>query len=162
MAVHRSTVPGSRAVGAGEFISIDFSQLPNLIAAIGALPKELKAELRPAAKEAAQIVADQAKDNASFSSWIPGAITVGAPLSARATATVSVASSKAPSPDHAPLPRLMEFGTPFFRHPVFGGDTWVSQPGHPFLFPAVKEKRAEVTERIAAAVKAAAASVGLV
>ena len=161
MTVHRSRAVGASA--SGDFVQIDYSGVSELVRAFGRLPAATQTRLKAAVREAANLVADQAKANASFSSWIPGAITVQTPLSAKTQAVVRVVSSKAPTPDHEALPRLMEFGTPFFRHPVFGNtDAWVSQPGHPFLFPAVAEKADEARADIAEAVRAAAAEVGLV
>lgn len=150
---------GSRAVGAGGFASIDFSSLETARIAFGAFPAEIQKELRPKLLEAAQIIADAAQENASFSSWIPGAIQASG--SAASGAVVKVDSSMAPA-GHEPLPRLEEFGVPTWRHPVFGSDNWVDQEGHPFLFPAVRENADEVRLKVAEAVREAAAAVGLI
>lgn len=145
----------------GEFVSIEYTAVSRLVQALGRLPAAVRAELKPAVREAAELVADAARSNASFSDWIPSAIVVETPLGAATAAVVRVDSSQAP-PGHEPLPRLEEFGVPFFRHPVFGSDNWVSQEGHPFLFPAVKEKGDEARDLIATAVHTAAVSVGLI
>lgn len=38
----------------------------------------------------------------------------------------------------------------WFRHPVFGGDTWVQQRRFPFLRPALEADRREITKRMEA------------
>jgi hypothetical protein len=92
-------------------------------------------------KKAAGPVAQQAKANASWSSRIPGAITVGVSSSRRYPgAQIKVSKEKAP---HA---RLFEWpgrgGS--FRHPVYGNrEVWVSQRGSPFIRPAVRAKGGE-------------------
>jgi hypothetical protein len=92
-------------------------------------------------KKAAGPVAQQAKSNASWSSRIPGAITVGVSSSRRYPgAQIKVSKEKAP---HA---RLFEWpgrgGS--FRHPVYGNrEVWVSQQGRPFIRPAVRAKGGE-------------------
>lgn len=92
-------------------------------------------------KKAAGPVASQAKANASWSTRIPGAITVGVSSSRRYPgAQIKVSKEKAP---HA---RLFEFpgrgGS--FRHPVYGNrEVWVDQKGRPFIRPAVRAKGGE-------------------
>jgi hypothetical protein len=92
-------------------------------------------------KKAAGPVASQAKANASWSSRIPGAITVGVSSSRRYPgAQIKVSKTKAP---HA---RLFEFPSRggSFRHPVFGNrEVWVAQKGRPFIRPAVRTKGGE-------------------
>mgnify|MGYP000846211318 FL=1 len=89
-------------------------------------------------KRAAVPVMQQARANASWSSRIPSAMSVGVSNSRRFPgAQIKVAAAKAP---HA---RLFEWpgrgGS--FRHPVYGDrETWVSQEGRPFIRPAVRAK----------------------
>jgi hypothetical protein len=89
-------------------------------------------------KRAAGPVAQQARANASWSTRIPGAITVGVSSSRRFPgAQIKVAKSLAP---HA---RMYEFpgGGGSFRHPVYGNrEVWVSQRGRPFIRPAIRSK----------------------
>jgi hypothetical protein len=109
-------------------------------------------------KKAAGPVAAQAKANASWSSRIPGAITVGVSSSRRFPgAQIKVSKDKAP---HA---RLFEFpgrgGS--FRHPVYGNrEVWVSQEGRPFIRPAVRAKGSGFAEAADRAVDAAAKANG--
>lgn len=109
-------------------------------------------------KKAAGPVAQQARANASWSSRIPGAITVGVSSSRRYPgAQIKVSKTKAP---HA---RLYEFpgrgGS--FRHPVYGNrEVWVSQRGRPFIRPAVREKGGEFIKAADRAVDSAAKAAG--
>jgi len=115
--------------------SEDVRKLVNDLRKIGdGVGRELGKEF----KRAAGPVAAQARANASWSSRIPGAISVGVSSSRRYPgAQIKVAKAKAP---HA---RLFEFpgrgGS--FRHPVFGNrEVWVAQAGRPFIRPAVRAK----------------------
>jgi len=89
-------------------------------------------------KRAAGPVAAQARANASWSTRIPGAISVGVSSSRRYPgAQIKVAKGPAP---HA---RLYEFGSgrrsSSFRHPVFGNlENWVEQTTRPFIRPAIR------------------------
>lgn len=91
-------------------------------------------------KRAAEPVAAQARANASWSSRIPAALTVGVSSSRRYPgAQIKV------SKDRAPHARLYEFGsgrrTATFRHPVYGNrQNWVEQSTRPFIRPAVRAK----------------------
>ncbi len=106
---------------------------------------------------------DQAKDNAAFSSWIPGAVSVSSSFSSRSGgAVVKVKERDYP---HAGEVRTFEGNgvnpTPF-RHPVYGNrEAWVSAVTHPFLHPALEEKQDEAVAVIAAAVSSVIASNGL-
>jgi hypothetical protein len=109
-------------------------------------------------KKAAGPVAQQARANASWSSRIPGAITVGVSSSRRFPgAQIKVSKDKAP---HA---RLYEYpgrgGS--FRHPVYGNrEVWVDQQGRPFIRPAVRAKGGEFVKAADRAVDSAAKAAG--
>lgn len=109
-------------------------------------------------KRAAGPVAQQARANASWSSRIPGAISVGVSSSRRFPgAQIKVSKDKAP---HA---RLFEYpgrgGS--FRHPVYGNrEVWVEQRGRPFIRPAVREKGGEFVKAADRAVNSAAKAAG--
>ncbi len=119
---------------------------------LGGVPVELRAAMRPAIRAAAGIITADAKSRASYSTRIPGAISVGTSFSSRnGGVAIRVASVKAP---HA---RVLEGTTKraTFRHPVFGSEsTWVEQSTRPFLFPAVRAKRAEFETALRAVVRA--------
>lgn len=109
-------------------------------------------------KKAAGPVAQEARANASWSSRIPGAITVGVSSSRRFPgAQIKVSKDKAP---HA---RLYEYpgrgGS--FRHPVYGNrEVWVEQRGRPFIRPAVRAKGGEFVKAADRAVDSAAKAAG--
>jgi hypothetical protein len=133
-------------------MAVEYTSIRLLARHIGQMPVFLRAELKAPLRKAGNLVADQARANAAvFSTRIPGAISVSARLTSTGGVYVRVSSIKAP---HA-RPIEGTGGNTSFRHPVFGGDVWVDQPTHPFLFPAVKEKRPEAMLMIAAAVRTA-------
>lgn len=123
---------------------------------LGNVPAELRRELRPKLRASAQSIVDDMKGRASFSSRIPGAIRMTVSFSGRGSGggvRIAVNSKIAP---HA---RLLERGNDggrsgSFRHPVYGTDTWVSQPTRPFFFPAVFAGREQTKNKISEAVSA--------
>ena|SRR5436190_7843283 len=132
-------------------MAIDSTSVKALAETWGTVPAELRVRLRPALRAAGQLIANQARANASWSDRIPGAIGVTTSFSSRGGVKVRVSATKAP---HA---RALEGVTRdnTFRHPVFGKDVWVEQPTRPFLFPAVRAKRNQAMEAISAAIMAA-------
>lgn len=133
-------------------MAVEYTSIRLLARAFGRMPPFLQAELKPQLRLAGNVVADQAKANAAvFSKRIPPAISVSSRLTSTGGVYVRVSSIKAP---HA-RPIEGSGGNTTFRHPVFGTDTWVEQPTHPFLFPAVRQKRPEVMALVASAVRTA-------
>ena len=57
---------------------LEFAGVSELAKTFGVLPAEIKAALKPAVLDAANLIGDQAKVDGSFSSWIPGAVSVSA------------------------------------------------------------------------------------
>lgn len=101
---------------------------------LAAVPDEVRKGLRPALRSAGQRVINRARASASWSSRIPGAMSLRVRLSGdRPGVMVTVSSAKAP---HArPYEGLLGGST--FRHPVFGyRNAWVQQATRPFLWPA--------------------------
>ncbi|WP_433415032.1 HK97 gp10 family phage protein [Microtetraspora malaysiensis] len=126
-------------------------EIQKLVADLKRVPIELRRELRPAVRAAAQRVLDDAKDRASWSSRIPGAMRISVRFSGR-MAGASVVVSAAKAPHGRPYEHLGDPGS--FRHPVFGHrDRWVSQQARPFLFPAARANRDRVAEEIDHAVE---------
>jgi HK97 gp10 family phage protein len=121
------------------------NEIEALIKDLGKVPKDLKRQLRPGLRAAGNIVADDAKRRAAWSTRIPRAIRVSITFSgSRPGVAVVVNQRKAP---HARVyENAGQEGT--FRHPVFGRDVWVTQKARPFLFPAlsanVRESLAEI------------------
>lgn len=117
------------------------------------LPMNLRREVRPRAKQVVEIVATEARGNASWSSRIPGAISTSVTFAATARfgGTVRVDSVAAP---HA-RPYEGMSGNATFRHPVFGGPAWVSENTRPFLKPAGQAKTPEAVRLMGEALTAA-------
>lgn len=89
----------------------------------------------------AQPLLAAARANASWSTRIPGAISVRSVASASSVRIgVQLRSSAKKAPHARPYEGLGQGGV--FRHPVFGrrDAKWVEQKTRPFLYPAVREK----------------------
>jgi len=140
----KASAPGTSKTGVS--IVCDTKALSRLAADLRLAAPAAWKGARVALKAAGQIVADDAKSRASFSSRIPGSIKV------RVTSggNVKVVAGGEQAEDAAPLENHGRSGT--FRHPVFGGDTWVDQPSRPFLAPALAAHEGEVAEAIENAV----------
>lgn len=125
-------------------------EIKRLVADLGKVPVELRRELRPAVRRAAQPVLEEARRRASWSSRIPGATKISARFSGR-RAGVSIVVSAAQAPHGRPYEHMGAPGT--FRHPVFGNrDRWVPQSARPFLFPAARAKAEAAANEIDRAV----------
>ncbi len=159
----------------GAKFNAESPDLRQLYLDVKAMPGRLQVELRRGIKEAAQSVADRAKDvSGSWSRRIPAATTLAVSFTSRSTGvSVSVNGKKAPHArpiDHAGKP-----GT--FRHPVYGRDssgrfvakgsrkkgikgvlgvrggraleaTWVEQKARPFFASSVDAKAPDIERRI--------------
>lgn len=106
---------------------VDVSGLKRLAAVLHLVEPSLEKELRTGIAAAGEIIAVKARENASFSTRIPGTIMVrrrGLNVQVRAGGN---AAPHAPSLEHGGKPGK-------FRHPLFGNrQVWVDQPAHPFL-----------------------------
>lgn len=92
------------------------------------------ADLGRRLREAAQIIADQARVNASWSRRVPASIKVSG------SATISISSSSPPA-----YPNEIAG----VRHPTFGHSPWVTNQYRPFLAPAGDEKADEAAVKFA-------------
>ena len=135
----------------GGLAELEYTSVVALQHKLGTLPLEVKAALRPGIEDAANIVKRQTEANAAeFSTRIPQAVYVKAPLSGRTAGGVGIDSKLAP---HA---KVLEFGndgdvqSEQFRRPVWGNPWWALQDTHPSLIPALHE----VGHEAAAAVEA--------
>jgi hypothetical protein len=143
------------------------SEIQRLIESFGKIPPDLRRELRPAVRQAAQVVMEDAQRRASWSSRIPGAMRVSVRLSGRG-AGASVVVSAAKAPHGRPYEHLGQPGT--FRHPVFWPRSrhmvfgverpgafkhgrWVSQAARPYLFPAAEARADAAAKEIDQAVQ---------
>lgn len=111
------------------------------------VPPKIRRNLNPRLRKVAGRIVSTARGNASWSSRIPGAISVRS----GARTGVQIVVSKA----QAPHGRLYEFGQDRrgFRHPVFGNtDVWVQQETRPYLVPALRRHGDDVVKEIQAAI----------
>lgn len=106
-----------------------------------AMYREVQRSLRVVGQE----VAARAKANASYSTRIPGSVTVR-------TSGVNAVVVSAKSPNAGPVEN---HGKGYVRHPVFGDrNTWTDKNSHPaFLVPAATERLQENAEAVADALK---------
>ena len=123
------------------------------IARLSDLPKNIRSEVRPAVKGAADLVGDAAAAKAGeWSTRIPEAISTAASFAAsKPGATVRVSAAKAP---HARAYEGTE-GQSSFRHPNWNNGTWSTQATRPFLFSSAREKRPEAVALMLTALQAA-------
>ncbi|WP_405149435.1 HK97 gp10 family phage protein [Sphaerisporangium sp. NBC_01403] len=114
---------------------------------LGKIPAELRKELRPELKKAAEPIATDARGRASWSARIPRAIAVSMHLNKRDPGvSIRVRASMAP---HG---RAYEgiTGASHFVHPVHGHrDRTVSEETRPYVAPAVDAATDEVVDAVA-------------
>jgi hypothetical protein len=122
------------------------------------LTPETQKAVRPKLRKAGQLVADDAKQRASWSSRIPGTVRVRTSVRANRE-NVKVLAGNASAPHARPYEGLSSQGNTF-RHPVYGRDTWVSQATRPFLFPAAAANEVQAGELISSALTDAAIALG--
>ncbi|MGV9535012.1 HK97 gp10 family phage protein [Streptosporangium sandarakinum] len=129
------------------------SEIQRLVVDLRRVPAELRKELRPAIRAAAQQVLTEARSRASWSSRIPGAMRISVRFTGKA-AGASVIVSAARAPHARPYEHLGSPGT--FRHPAFGNRrVWVTQAARPYLFPAARSTRERAAREIDQAVERA-------
>lgn len=124
-------------------------QLRDLIADLGKMPADMRAEMRPELRRSAEQPMERAKQNASWSSRIPGSISVSVSFSKK-TAGVSLRSSRRKASHGRVYENMGKPGQ--FRTRVFGHDWWVSRRARPFLWPAAEGWFETVDENIGNAV----------
>ncbi len=127
------------------------SEIQRLVSDLGRVPAELRKELRPAVRAAAQQVLAEARSRAGWSSRIPAATRLSIRFAGKG-AGASVITSAARAPHARPYEHGGDPGT--FRHPVYGNRrNWVSQAARPFLAPAAQAKREAAVREIDQAVE---------
>lgn len=135
-------------------LMIDVSDLKDLARDLRRVDPVLQKQFLKALGRTGEIVATRARQNASFSTRIPGSIKVR-----RRGVRVRVQAGGDAAPEAAPLENRGKQGT--FRHPLFGDrETWVSQPAHPFLTPAAEAEMVPFEQAILSAVNATFVSAG--
>jgi hypothetical protein len=133
-------------------MSVDRSQLQALIGDLGELPPALRKAAGPHMRAAGRSVLEQMRSNASWSTRIPGAIS----MTASSTAIgVRFRTNAGRAPHARPYEGLS--GSPF-RAPLFGDrEHWYPHDARPFFYRAVEEKAAGVVEALGEALDQAAA-----
>lgn len=119
----------------------------------GRIDEALRAELTPATLQAGEIVADQARANFGWSSYIPGTVEV----SARFGMSTGGAEVRVPERGYPHAGEVHTYegngsGPTSFRHPTYGHGPDVAAMTRPSLGPAAREKRPEAVAIIAEAV----------
>lgn len=133
-------------------------EIRQLIKDLGEMPPELRKQLRPALKSAAEPIVIAARGRASWSSRIPGAIALSVRLSRR-NPGVAIVVRKAKAPHGRPFEGIT--GATTFEHPVFGHrDRVVTQTARPYLEPAVTASTDEVLNAVAQTVDQVARQAG--
>ncbi|MCK2214288.1 HK97 gp10 family phage protein [Actinomadura sp. ATCC 31491] len=125
-------------------------EIRRLVRDLGKIPPEVRKELRPAIKQIGNVVVQDARGRASWSTRIPGAIRLGIQFSTGSRAGVTVIGSVGRAP-HLRVYEHLGFRAPF-RHPVYGRNVWVSEMARPFLFPAVAAHAEDVDAKIGEAI----------
>lgn len=135
------------------------TELQRLIADLKRLPDEVNRDFRGALRRAAEPIVADAKNRASWSERIPGAIGTRTRVSGQGV-TVSVRVNAKKAPHARPIENRGRQGN--FRHPVHADPnkgrsewTWVPQRARPFLRPAAEANADEAGRRMMNAVESA-------
>ncbi|GAA0347873.1 HK97 gp10 family phage protein [Actinoallomurus spadix] len=138
-------------------MAVDRSQLQALIRDLGQVPPAIRKELRPVVKQAAQPTLARMKSNASWSTRIPGAITMRA---ANTTIGVRFRVNAGRAPHARPYENDGNQGT--FRAPLWGDrEHWYPHQARPFFYRAVEATADQVRDALGDAVMDIAARHGL-
>lgn len=139
----------AKSVRANSALTVDTRDFAGLIKAIGRAEVEIPVRMRARMRGAGEVVAEEAR-RLAYSPKIAKTIKVRA-----SGVNVQVQAGNRDTPEAALLElgnhggkRRADTGATSFRHPVFGTDTWVEQPTHPCLAPALKTKVVEVEELV--------------
>ena len=149
------TAPIGSATG-----SIEVSKLASDLHRMGAAARRSLRERMQ--REAGPLLAE-ARTRASWSTRIPGAITVRAVTDqTRGRVGVQLRVSTAAAPHARPYEGISKQGSSsYFRHPVYGNpDAWVSQTTRPFAQPAAQARGAAARAACMAALDDAARAAG--
>lgn len=122
------------------------------------IPTNLRKEIRPALREAAENVKRGAQGNSHWSSRIPAAMRIRVSF-AQNRPGVFIVVDKGKAPHARPYEGII-VGS--FRHPVFGDrDVWVTQQTRPYLVPALESNEGETFTLIRSTVDEVMAKLGL-
>lgn len=140
-------------------VRITTENIRPLVGELGAMTPAMRSELRRGFRAAGGKALARAKASASWSSRIPGAISVR-PLTGARSAGVFLRVNAAKAPHARAYEAIGSAGVGgaarFFRHRVFGQDVWVNEPTRPFMVPAVQASRDDAQHAALDAIQAAA------
>lgn len=137
-------------------MSVDTGQLNALIRDLGELPPAVRKEARPALQAAAQPTLARMKSNASWSTRIPGAITMRV---ANTQIGVRFRVNAGRAPHARPYEHGGDPGT--FRAPLWGDrEHWYPHQARPFFYRAVEATADQVRDALGDAVMDIAARHG--
>lgn len=132
--------------------------LRQLYTDLRAVPGNMTRELRKGVVAAAKPAVAAVKEEASWSSRIPGSIKAKASFGARST-SVQIIADPAVAPEAAVLNHGGRGGQ--FRHPVFGNrNNWVNQAARPFFETAVRRTQPQIEQAIVAVMDEVARKAG--
>lgn len=132
-------------------IRVDGTEVKAFADQLRGLDKETQKELRPAIRKAGQVLLQDIRSNASWSSRIPKATKLFIGFGPRSSG-VQIRTSRRQAPHARPFEGITGRGDTF-RHPVFGNtDKWVDQPTRPFIQPAVRANEDRVVGAIQKAI----------
>lgn len=138
-------------------IAIDATRILSFAVQLRDVPKEIQKDLRRNILDAADVIVQRARSNASWSSRIPNAISARVRFGTGSAVRIVVDSRQAP---HArPYEGIGQRGETF-RHPLFGKDIWVEQQRRPFLVPAIRQHEDDVVKGVQDAINSAFSSLG--
>lgn len=137
-------------------MSVEFDGLRLLVRDLQGMPPDVRKGLRLGLRDAGKTGQQEAQANASWSTRIPGAITLRTSTRAN-TAGVFLRVNSDRAPHARPYEGLANSSRGYFRHPVFGDtETWVAEACRPFLAPAAQSAQHVAKDRADRAVKLAA------
>jgi len=137
---------------------LQLGEVRGLAQRLGQMPKQFQPRARRMMRSAGQDMLGDAKGNASWSSRIPGALTLRVALNGSRPGIAIRASLKAAA--HARVYEGILGDT--FRHPLFGDrEFWYTQPARPYLLPAVERQTEQIVAELTRIVDNVNAQAGL-
>jgi hypothetical protein len=127
---------------------LEFGEVRSLAQRLSRMPKEFRAETRKILRGAAGPFLSDAQAAASWSSRVPGSLSVRVSLGARRPGVSIRASLKVA--EHARVYEGILGDT--FAHPLFGDDAhWYRQLARPYLLPALDRQSDRIVDEVTTA-----------
>ena len=137
-------------------LSIDATELKQFAKVIRAASPKAATHMRQKLREVGEMIAEDARTKASWSTRIPQSIKVRT-----AGVKVSIVAGDANAPHARPYEVGSKRNRQEVRHPVFGNrQVWASNPTRPFLLPALRAREAEVQAAILKVIDETASEAG--